>query len=461
MLKKVFDRYKSLSENNKIVLKNVIGAFGVKGLSLLVSLFTMPAYISFFNDQAALGLWFTVLSVLNWILNFDLGIGNGLRNNLTRTLTQKDELETKRYLSSAYISVGVLCVIISTVFVFAFNFINWNLVFNIKENIVSRDALLLSVKIVFVGIMLQLFFKLITSVLYALQKSSVNNFVTLCSTVISLICVLVLPSYDNDTNMVVMAIIHVVAVILPLVVATVIVFCGKTLRKCIPSIKFFTKKHTKDVLTLGGMFLFVQIAYMVIMSTNEYAITIFTSNEAVVDYQVYQRLFTLGSTVFSLALTPIWSAVTKALAEKNYKWINSLYKRLMLLAGLGVVAEFLLVPFLQIFVNLWLGEKAITVNYIYGFAFAALGGLMIMNAALSSIANGVGELKTQALFFGSGAILKLPMAWLLVQLTGSWIGVVWANVIAMSAYCLIQPLWLKKYLDKKKKEVSEDVTIQG
>ena len=30
MLKKVFDRYKSLSENNKIVLKNVIGAFGVK-----------------------------------------------------------------------------------------------------------------------------------------------------------------------------------------------------------------------------------------------------------------------------------------------------------------------------------------------------------------------------------------------------------------------------------------------
>ncbi len=454
MIKKVFDRYKSLSENNQIILKNVIGAFGVKGLSLLVSLFTMPAYIRFFNDQVALGLWFTVLSVLNWILNFDLGIGNGLRNNLTRVITQKNENEIKKYLSSAYISVGALCLLVTTVFIIAFDFIDWNLIFNIKQSVVSSKALLLSVKIVFAGIMLQLFFKLITSVLYALQKSSVNNFVTLCSTVISLICVLLLPSYDNDTNMVVMAIIHVVAVIIPLLVATVIVFSKKELRRCTPSIKFFSKKHTKDVLTLGGMFLFVQLAYMVIMSTNEYVITLFASNENVVDYQIYHKLFTLGGTVFNLALTPIWSAVTKALAEKNYNWINSLYKKLLLIAGLGVAVEFLLIPFLQVFINFWLGDDAIKVNFAYGVAFALLGGLMIVNGVLSSVANGVGELKTQAIFFGLGAIAKIPLAWVLVRIMDSWIGVVWANAIAMLVYCLIQPLWLKKYLDKKKKEVS-------
>lgn len=453
MFKKVISKYKNMSENNKIVFSNVIGALGVKGLSLLVSLFTMPAYLRFFDDQAALGLWFTILSVLSWILNFDLGIGNGLRNHLSRTITQKDNEETKKYLSSAYLSIGVLCVFISVVFIFVFDFINWNKVFNISTDIVSSNALLLSVKIVFAGIMIQMFLRLINSVFYALQKSSVNNFLHLCGTVLALMCVLIIPSGNNDRNVIVMAIVHLIAVIIPLIVATVVAFCGKELKNAIPSIKAFSKKHAKEVLSLGGTFLFVQLAYMLIINTNEFLITYLTSSEEVVNYQIYHKLFTLGGTVFSLALTPVWSAVTKAFTEKNFNWINSLYKKLLLISGVGFLLEFLLIPFLQIFINLWLGAEAIKVNFAYGLAFAALGGLIMFNSAFSSIANGVGELRTQAIFFGIGAVAKIPIAWVLVNITNSWIGVVWANVIALLIYCLVQPLWLKKYLDKNRNEV--------
>ena len=452
MITEFISKFKGMSENNKIIFKNVLGAFTVKGLALIVSLFTMPAYLRFFHDESALGIWFTILSVLNWILNFDLGIGNGLRNNLARTIVQKNDAETKKYLSSAYISIGVLCVSISIVFAVGFNYINWNAVFNIDTSIVSSKAMLTAVKIVFIGIMLQLFFKLITSVLYALQKSSVNNFLTLCSSVITIIAVSVIPSRSNDKNIVTMAVINVLAVILPLIIATVTVFFGKTLRHCIPSIHQFSKKHAKDVLSLGGIFLFIQMMYMVIMSTNEYLINMLCTNDAVVDYQIYHKLFSLGSTVFTLALTPIWSAVTKALTEKKFDWINTLYKRLVFLACLGIVFEFLLVPFLQIFINLWLGKSAITVNYTYGLAFAALGSLMMLNSVLSSIANGIGELKTQAVFFGIGAIVKIPIAFILVQYTPSWIGVVLANVISMMIYCFIQPLCLNKYINNKKEE---------
>ena len=79
----ILARLKGISEKNTIIYKNVIGAFAVKGASLILSLFTMPAYMRFFEDEQILGVWFTLLSVLSWILNFDLGIGNGLRNNLT------------------------------------------------------------------------------------------------------------------------------------------------------------------------------------------------------------------------------------------------------------------------------------------------------------------------------------------------------------------------------------------
>ena len=437
-----------MSENNKIVIKNVFGAFVVKGLSLILSLFTMPAYLRFFNNEVALGLWFTILSVLTWILNFDLGIGNGLRNHLARTLTNKDYDEAKKYMSSAYISIAGICVIVSAIFLLVFDFVDWNKVFNIEVNVVSSEALLLTVKIVFLGIILQFFSRLISSVLYAMQKSSINNFMGLCTSILIVLSVVIMPSSTNDKNMVAMAIAHTVAVILPSVVASIIIFAQKNMRKIIPSFKAFTKSHSKQVLSLGGIFFFAQITYMVIMSTNEYLITLFAGSEYVVEYQIYYKWFTLGGTVFSLAMTPVWSAVTKAITEKNFSWLRSLYKKLMILSGIATVCEFLIIPFLQILINIWLGDEAIPVNYWHAVSFAILGSLMIFNGALSSIANGMGELKTQVIFFGIGAVAKVPIGWLLVQAFG-WNGVVWSNIIAMALYLIVQPFYLNRFLKKK------------
>lgn len=449
MIKRLILKFNMLSENNKIVIRNVIGAFAVKGLSLVVSLFTMPAYLRFFNDEISLGLWFTILSVISWILNFDLGIGNGLRNKLTEAITKNRLDEAKKFLSSAYISVGILCIVISVVFVAIFDFVDWNKIFKIESDIISSNALLLTVKIVFVGIMLQLFFNLITSVLYALQMSFVNNFLSLITSVLNLVAVLLLPSGNNDENMIIMAIVHTIAVLLPLIVTTICIFFGRTLRKSIPSVKAFSIKYAKSVLSLGGAFLFVQIAYMVIMGTNEYLITYFCGSAAVVNYNIYYKLFSLGATIFTLALTPIWSAVTKAFAENNYLWIEKIYKKLLLFASLGGCLELLLTLLLQIFIDLWLGDESIKVNLSYGLVFALLCTLMIFNSVMSSIANGIAKLKTQAFCFAIGSILKIPLAYLLVKLTNTWIGVVMANAAVLSIYCIVQPFTIRKFLSEK------------
>lgn len=445
MIKKLVNKFKNTSENNRIVLANMAVAFGVKGLSLVVSLFTMPAYLRFFDDQLALGLWFTVVSVLNWVLNFDLGIGNGLRNHLANSLAKKDTENAKKYLSSAYISIGAICILLSVAFYFAFDFINWNKVFNIETDIVSFDALLLSVRIVFIGIIVQMFIRLISSVLYAIQKSSVNNILQLCTTVVTLLLVVLLPGKSNDENLIAMAIVHSVACVLPPFVATLVVFSGKNMRKIVPSVRSFSFKHTKAVLSLGGVFLFVQIAYMLIMNTNEYLITFFTDNSDVVEYKIYNSLFVLGSTAFSLALTPVWSAVTKATAEKNMSWVKSLYKKLLIFGSLFCLGEFLIVAVLQFAVNLWLGDEAITVNYLYGVVFAVSGSVMIISSIFSSIANGLGKLKPQLICYSVAAVIKPLLAWGFIALTGSWIGVIIANIISMSLYCVVQPVILRKY----------------
>ena len=442
----LFAKYKRLGENDKIVYKNVLGAFLVKGAALFVTLYTLPAYISFFDNNEVLGLWFTILSLLNWILNFDLGIGNGLRNHLSASIARNDKKESKKYISSAYFSVGFIVLSFSFLFPFIIRNLNFNKLLNIDSVIVSSSALYVSVVVVFIGVMLQFWLKLVTSVLYAVQKSSINNFLVLCTNLLILFYVKFAPSSSNDNNIIVMAIVHAVAVLIPLIIATLAIF-HKKLDYARPSIAYISKTHIVRVLSLGGLFFVVQIAYMLIMSTNEYLITMTTNNSDVIDYQAYYKLFSLGSTIFALTLTPIWSVVTKAQAENNVEWIKKTYYRFILLAVLFSLGEFILIFITEPIMNMWLGKDAIgEIDTITCVIFALFGSVMIFVSIFSSIANGLGKLKTQSVCYGIGALLKIPLAIIMVKWTGAWQGVMIANIVCMLIYCAAEPFVLKKYL---------------
>lgn len=448
MFSKLKSKLNSLADNDKIVYRNVLIAFLVKGGSLFIALLTLPVYIRFFNSDEVLGLWYTLLSLLSWILNFDMGIGNGLRNHLSSALSAGDRDTTKKLISSAYASIGVIVLVVTLIFPFAIRKVDLNSVLSIDQAMVSPRAMYITIVIVFVGIMVQFWLKLINSVLYALQKASVNGVLSLCTHTMMLVAVLICPSGSNETNVIVMAIIHAVAVALPLLVASIVVFCGE-LRYAIPKIGFVTKEHAKKVLSLGGSFFLVQIAYMVIMNTNEILITKMAGSGYVVEYQAYYKLFSLGSTVFALALTPIWSVITKAKAENNRAWIGATYKRLMLLAVLFSAGEFMIIPLMRPLFNIWLGTDAMpNISILAGIVFAILGTLMIYNGVLSSIVNGLGALRNQAMFFTVGAIAKAPLAYLLVNAMNSWLGVVISNIICVGLHCVVEAMLMKKTINQ-------------
>ena len=165
IFKRVREKFLGLSEKNKIVVVNIIEAFVIKGIALLVSLLTTPTYISFFKNETVLGIWFTFLSVISWFLNFDLGIGNGLRNHLTKAYTEKNYQEAKKLISSAYVVIGMLCIILIMIASIIFKYVDWNNFFRIDKNVVSEKAMLTAVTVVFIGIILQLFFKIISLIL--------------------------------------------------------------------------------------------------------------------------------------------------------------------------------------------------------------------------------------------------------------------------------------------------------
>lgn len=441
----VLSKIKRLEGTNKQILLNTAGAFTVRGAGLVVSFFTMPAYMRYFEDQKILGLWFTMLSVFSWILTFDLGIGNGLRNKLVKPLIEHDILSAKSYISSAYMMSSIVVVIALVLGRITFPLINWNSVFNISVDVVSAKILLEIIQLVFAGIMLQFLLSLVFSILYALQKSAFPNLLYLISNIALLIFVLSANSGSIESNLKMLAGVNILFTNLPLIAATVIVFMTG-LKFCAPSIHHFKIKFAKDVMKLGGIFFGLQIMSLLITSTNEFLITWLTGTKNVVDYQIYNKLFLLVGTIFTLALTPIWSAVTKALSQNDFIWIGKLYKILKCAAAVFIVGEFVLILMLQLLVNIWLGNNAIKINIIYSLIFAVSGSLYIWHSAITSIVNGIGKLRIQFIWLTFGAVIKIPVAYILFKMTGSWISVVVANFIALLPYCIVQPFFINKYL---------------
>ncbi len=450
------NKYKYLDKKNKRLFLNTFFSLIIKAAAVLISLLILPAYMSYFIDNKILGLWFTALSVLSLVLTFDFGIGNGLRNNLAIAISKNDKINITKYISSAYIMVGSIITIVILVGYLVFYFIDWNRVFNISSEIIPFENLLEVIRIIFIGIMIQFFLKLVNSIMYALQKPALPSLLTLISSIILLIFVSFSEREDSMSNLKKLAYINVLAANLPLLISTVIIFSNK-LKFAIPKLEYFDKSYALKIIRLGGLFFLLQIMFMIISNTNEFLISFLSKPENVVDFKIYNSIFGIVGTVFLLAITPVWSEVTDSYARNELGWIKKLYLNLYKIAIAGVIVLIILFFMNQIIINYWLGINRIQTSYNYSIVFVILGVLFMWNAILSSIANGIGKLKTAMIYLTMGAVLNIPLAYLFTNFFGDWIGVVVANIISLLPFCIMQTIWFWKFFKQKSISNTQDV----
>lgn len=437
-----------MKDNTGIIYRNTIYAGLVKFFSLFIALFTTPAYMHYFNNDEILGVWFTILSVLAWILNCDMGIGNGLRNNLVYAINEKNWDKAKKYISSAYYFLSVLGIVILLIIVGLGNLISWNVVFNISSKIISTRIMKITTLIVLASIVLQFVLRLVTSILYALQEAFIPGLLNLATNLILLLYVLIANYIGENNNIVFLALMYLFAANIPLLIATIWVF-SKKLPNSRPSISFYKKEYAFSILKIGVAFLWLQLISMIVDNTNNYLITLFVGNAAVVEFQIYYKIFSLPTTVVMLLTTSLWSTITKAKAEGDWKWIASSYKKFIKISLVFTLMEFLMIIPLQLIFNIWLGDKTITVNYGIACIFAVTGSIMSLRTILANYSNGLYEIRIQGIYMTFGAIINIPLAYILSCLFDSYISIVIANIISMLPYCMAQMIWCKRNILNK------------
>ena len=437
------------SSSDKALFKNISGAFVFKGLGMLLSFFSMPIYMDFFENKLVLGVWFTILSTSNWIFMFDIGIGNGLRNCLTRELVRGDKKRIKTYISSAYILITAIAVVLLCIGSLMIGYVNWNDFFNISESVVSRATLNTTVRIIYAGIVLQFIFKMVVYILYALQKSAVNNMIAFLTSLFQFMAVLLLPSLSISENLIRLAVVFIVSSNLLYMVVTVFAFRNEQIKGCGVSLKYFETDAALKTVNIGVLFLWTQILHLLISLTDDFLVTKFTSPKYEVYFSIYNRLFSLVGTLFTLALTPVWSAVTKAQEERDYLWVRKIYKFANRAVMLGVAGELLIILVMQFVVNIWLGSHAIQVDYTYALIFAVYGSIMLFQSVQETFAYGFGKVMVRCVCYSIGVIVKYSIVYFGTMLyPDAWIIVVLSNILVILPFCIVQPFYLKKEIER-------------
>ena len=141
-------QFKNSSRSEK-AKKNIVILFLLQVFNFLTLMAIVPLTLNYLG-KTDYGIWLTLASILNWLINLDFGLGNGLRNKLAEAFALNDIKLARFYISTAYavFTIGIAAAFI--IYVTIHGLLNWGNILQAPDGYTSLlNSLVLYVIILF------------------------------------------------------------------------------------------------------------------------------------------------------------------------------------------------------------------------------------------------------------------------------------------------------------------------
>ena len=406
-LKAYFSKY---SKKNRVVLRNVFFSFFIKGVNIFVSFLTVPLVLSFLSTTQY-GIWLTLTAVLSWFSLFDLGLGNGLRNHLTKAISRNAIDEGKIYVSTTYAALLAIFGTLAILFSLIHPYINWNEVFNADSY--NKDDLNAAVFYAISLLFLQFVLRLINTILLAYQRSAMADLSNAIIQVLILAGLYIL-KLQNYSSLTAVALVYSAIPIFVFVLFSLYLFLT-SYREIRPSYRFVRFEYAKGLLSIGLNFFVIQIAGLVIYASDNFIISQFFSPSDVTTYNIAFKYFSIANVLLSIILAPFWSMTTKAYVENDWDWIKKTMNKLVKI-WIGL-ASILLLQLLvsNIFYGIWT-NNSVVVPVSMSIVLCLYYLIFTWGSIFSNFLNGVGKIKLQLYLASISMIVNIPIAIIFIKI---------------------------------------------
>ena len=432
-----------MSDRNNILKKHLSLGLIYKILGMGLSYISIPLLLKSLGERDY-GLWLIIFSITNWIFVFDLGIGHGLKNLLTQSLVEKDNISARSYIVTGYVVLSFISFIILVIGYMGLHFLNIRELFSLGNGY-SESFLKNFIFAILIFTILSFIIDLYKIFYISEHNSTIGNFSNLITQIAFIIMILLFEKFKINS----LENLGIIYPVLNLIVGVLFTIKYFSKRKyLIPKIKYFDKKKIKSISGIGVEFFIIQISMLVILTTDNIIIAKLLGVEAVTPYNIISKLFQIFLVFSTIILNPLWTLFLDAYLKKDKEWIKNMLKKLnvlYLVLVIGVVITIIMTP---IIIKLWLQKIIEFPKYLTLF-----WGLFVLIRVYGDIymyfINGIGRIRLQTILYMAGAIINIPLSiYFIKKLNFGSSGVILATSMSMLPLTICIPIQAYKIIKK-------------
>lgn len=386
------------------IKKNIAGSLFLKCVSILVSLQVVPLTIDYINPTRY-GIWLTLSSIIAWLSYFDLGFAHGFRNRFTEAKAIGNIKLAKEYVSTTYAVLFLLFSVIFIITIITNRFLNWSEILNVDSAYNEELHIVFGILACFfcVNIVASVF----TTMLTADQKPALASLIQTSGQVFAFVCIYILTKTTKG-NLTYLAFAFSGIPCILLVITSIIIFLTSTYRNVAPNLSSIRFELTRKILGLGGQFFFVMISMLFIFQFLNIIISRIEGPEAVTQYNIAYKYFSVANMLIVIVLTPFWSAFTDAYVKNDYKWMQQMVRKLEKIL-IFFIPLLLIMLFSSNYVYKWWIGNSVKIPMSISISVAFYFLFQISGTVYMYLVNGTSKVRLQLLIYLFSALFSIPL----------------------------------------------------
>jgi O-antigen/teichoic acid export membrane protein len=412
------DRYK------KVLLTGATTGF-VKFFIGIINLITVPLTLNYLGSERY-GLWMSISSVISLMSFSDLGLGNGLLNEIASAKGRNSLKDAQVAVASTFFILIGLAAVLFVIFIFVYQDIQWYNLLNVKsEKAISETSS--TVLMLFSIFLINIPLGIIQRIHEGYQEGYIFQFWLILGSVLSLIALLVCVHFQAGLPYLVLAysIGQIVSTFLNSL--QLFIFYRPELK---PKFDNFSSLVAKKLIKNGLVFLSLTVFALIANTTDNLIIANVNGIEFVAGYEIVRKLFYF-SMITAFFITPLWPAFGEAIAVGDVDWIiktRNTALKISLISGLIITTPLFI--FGKKIIALWIDQSYVpSWSLLFGFfVYITINNYI---GVMSTMLNSSKYANKQILPLFVTCILSVLFKFLLAKEYGVS-GVIWGTILSWS-----------------------------
>jgi len=390
------------------------------------------------------GIWLTLTAVASWLVQFDIGYSNGLRNKLTKLVAKSKQKLAREYIGSSLYYFSLYTFIAMLLLLFASSAIKISDLLNFDS--ASNNYLDIAIFIIVFSSMIHLLLGITNSIAYSIHLSFIPPLRNMLFHGVILLGAIFIDSDGfNDVKhegVYYLSLIYLSSVLISnLSTSLFLYYKYKEVR---PDFRKIDHGKFSETMKTGSGFFLLQITAVILFTSDSVMISVLLGSEYVPEYSLSNKLFLFIIMMQGFFMAPLWSLYTKMYAENEIKKIFIVLNKTLRIS-IGVCLLILPLTFFgEYILNSWVRSDELYNKSLF-IALSALTMLRVFSSNFSTLFNGLGVLRFQIAHSVLAVILNIFCTVFFVKHMGFGTeGVAMGTVLAMIPYLLFSPLYIRK-----------------